>query len=438
MTTTFGPGSKGTRKTGLDPAKGTAAPTRPWLSRAISIVVIVAACGGPPAPSSGIGPSRAPGATLAGSITSLAPATTTPTAAASRGAATPAPLSPSELEVAWLDPAESPHEASMLCSGSVDATDPVALVQLTSARAGELVMRDYADVANPRTVCRKGSFNAGFVDAAHIWLGDCIESACAMAIIDVRQGTYQWYATSSHINAVAPDLHALAWLQSGDDDTRTLHIANASGDQAIHTFPYPTGRCGSPLDSNNVAFSASGRYLFVLDQSFPNYNALLVVEGHDVVFKLLPPHEGWADAEYPLMALWSPVADELYYRFKGSVFRWTPATGAERVLMGVAWLSPSFTPDGNHLAWAVETPDGTHDVFVAGTADLTGAKLVGRNRSGPVFLNNQQLWYRSEATGGCAGPDSSKPLVYNLRSRAEFSSIVDLVWKIWPGTSATH
>src|SRR6185295_3597983 len=122
-----------------------------------------------------------------------------------------------------------------------------------------------------------------------------------------------------------------------------------------------------------------------------------------VVFSLVPPDGGFPDDEIVLMAVWSPTSDTLFYRRGDDVYQWTPDAGAKRVLRGVPWLHPSFTPDGRHVAWARETADGGVDVYVAETTNLSSARRVRRNGRDPVLLNNRQLWYRPEPLHSCAG-----------------------------------
>jgi hypothetical protein len=324
----------------------------------------------------------------------------------------------------------------------------VAVVTLADERGdhGETVLRNYADIANPTTVCTGVGWWTRLLDARHVWTyGGCEEGGdCAFAVVDLPEARYNWYRMPTNeerggtVAAMAADLQTMAWSRYDDEGGRELHVADAGGDHLVFRFPSLDGRCGTPFDSNIAAFSRSGDYLYVLDQSFPQWNTLVVVGGHEVLFSVEPPADGWGAGDFPLMALWSPVSDTLYYRKGSNVYEWTPEGGRRRVLAGVPWLYPTMTPDGRHLVYAIETADGNHDIYLATMPDLEGATRIARNRNHPVFLNNRQLWYRSETGGGCAGGETPRPLVYNIRSGDEAASVIVSVEGIWPGTSSNH
>lgn len=337
------------------------------------------------------------------------------------------------------------------CSGEIGPNDPVAVVTLADRNgdAGAKVLRNYADIANPTTVCKGVGWWTRLLDAQHLWTWGCSDTdtggdyrECAFAVVDLPRAAYHWYLMPTNtegatITAIAADLQTLALQRYDEQGGRELHIADGSGDHLVFRFPNPDGRCGTPIDSNNAAFSRSGDFLYVLDQSFPPFNTLVVVGGHEVRFKVEPPTDGWPGEEYPLMAVWSPVSDTLYYRKGADVFEWTPNGGRRRILQGVPWLYPTMTPDGRHLVYARARADGYHDLYMATMSDLGNATRIARNRTTPVFLNNRQLWYRTEG-GGCGAGQTPKPLVYDVRSGDEFGSALYSVETIWPGTSSNH
>src|SRR5207249_4879769 len=76
-----------------------------------------------------------------------------PTAPTPTPAGTPWPANSAFSIFPAQPPAELP---TITCSGSIGASDPVALVDLrpiAPAVSRPLVLRDYADLANPQTVC---------------------------------------------------------------------------------------------------------------------------------------------------------------------------------------------------------------------------------------------------------------------------------------------
>ena len=137
------------------------------------------------------------------------------------------------------------------------------------------------------------------------------------------------------------------------------------------------------------------------------------------------------------MALWSPVADTLYYRKGADIYEWTPDGGNRRILDSVPWLYPTITPDGRHLAYVLETADHRHDVYLATMSNLADATRIARYRTNPVFLNDRQLWYQTVG-GGCGGSEAPRPRVYDIRTGDEAGSILAAVHTIWPGTSSNH
>ena len=409
---------------------------RQTMHGVIGVALLSAAC-------SPATPSMSPSTDTAApsSIAAASPALTAPPLASALATSSPA-------SVPWLSTTPRGDDPRVTCAGEIGATDPVAVVTLAKKNGdfGETVLRNYADIANPTTVCTGVGWWTRLLDGRHLWAyAGCLEGGdCAFAIVDLPAGTYHWYRmpTSGEeggtVSAIAADLQTMAWQRYDDTGGRELHVADATGDHLVFRFPTPDGRCGSPLDSNTAAFSRSGDYLYALDQSFPERNTLVVVGGHDVLFTVEPPDGGWSGDNYPLMAMWSPVSDTLYYRKGSNVYQWTPDGGRKRVLSGVPWFYPTITPDGQHLVYALQKADGNHDLYLATMPDLGSARRIATNRNLPVFLNNRQLWYHSEAGGGCTGGETPRPLVYNIRSGDEAPSVLADVLYVWPGTSSNH
>ena len=322
--------------------------------------------------------------------------------------------------------------------------DPLAVVTLLDANGdhGEHVLRSYADVANPRTACTGVGWWTRLLDANRAWTWACTDGDCAFAVIDLPEGTASWFGMPTPgeggvVQAVAPDLQSVAWNRYDEAGGRELHVADATGDHLVFRFPVADGRCGSEIDSNIAAFSRSGDYLYYLDQAVPQFFTLVVVAGHEVEFTIEPPAGGWDTGNFPLMALWSPVVDTLYYRKGADIYEWTPDGGNRRILDSVPWLYPTITPDGRHLAYVLETADHRHDVYLATMSNLADATRIARDRTNPVFLNDRQLWYQTVG-GGCGGSEAPRPRVYDIRTGDEAGSILAAVHTIWPGTSSNH
>lgn len=376
---------------------------------------------------------------------------TTPTPTSSTASSTPTPTgSPAASPTSSSDtpfsvlPSKQPvgFVSTITCSGSIGASDPVAIVQLHSAAGtGELVLRDYADPKSPRTACRFHAQVAQLIDARHVVIG---VNFPVYAVVDLPEVRYHWFQLprppgfGAGLVAVSPGLNEIAWV-SNDDKTggnRKVHLATTSGDQVVANLRPALGRCGSAEDSKNGAYVHSGSHLYVLDQPILPSNILVVLQGNKQVLSLVPPTAGWSPGAQPAMAVWSPTSQTLFYRQKGDVWQWTPAGGAQRYLPGVNWYYPTITPDGGHLAYAVVRSDGLHNVYLIDLANGGGPKLIGKGaRNLPVFLNSSQLWYKSEAKGIC-GPGTNQPLVYDITNASESTSVIDQVTAVWPATSS--
>ena len=393
-----------------------------------------------PPPSAGASATAAPSSPAAPTSTAGAGPRGTVAPAASTMPA-PSPLS----AVPWSSTTPRGENPLVTCSGDIGPADPVAVVTLADENGdhGETVLRNYADIANPTTACEGVGSWTRLLDSRHLWTWDCTDGDCAFAVVDLPDAKYSWYSMPTSkgrggtVAAVAADLQTMAWSRYDRSGGRELHVADSAGDHLVFRFPSLDGRCGSPFDSNRAAFSRSGNYLYVLDQSFPEWNTLVVVGGHDVLLAVEPPADGW-DGGFPMMALWSPIGDTLYYRHGRNVYEWTTVGGRQRVLEGIPWLYPTISPDGLNLVYAIQKADGNHDLYLAPTSDLGNAIRIATNRTNPVFLNDTQLWYRSETGGACAGGEVPRPLVYNIRSGDESPSIIVSVETIWPGTSSNH
>jgi hypothetical protein len=392
----------------------------------------------------------------------LPPATSTPTAAMPEPA-TETP-EPSSMPVATIDPASSApasesdpdvspilgrlamgqpaeFDSTIECEGPIGESDPLAIVRLRPSdptEPGVTVLRDYANVSQPRTACTFGGGGyrvRGLIDPQHV----LIDGPRGHAVVDLPDVRYHWFQLprddgfSASLIAVAPDLSAVIWRKSALDDTfrRQIFRTDALGDHAIAELPaIETGRCGSSLDSRDGAYSRTGDAFYVLDQPYAGMNVLLAGSGSDIGLTLSPPGEGWDETSTPLMALWSPTSDTLYYRVGDDVMHWSPGAEPELFLADTPWSNPTFTPDGRHLAYAME--DGIHLVDM--TSDRK-PRLLRSDATQPIFLNSSQLWFRVAQQDGCV-PGEVNVHVYDVTDNLEFPSIVDDVISAWPATSA--
>jgi hypothetical protein len=393
-----------------------------------------------------------PGASVSAGATSSVVATpieSTATAEPSAPPPTPAPPTSSSNTFSLLPADPPPGDPSQIsCSGDIGPSDQVAVVSLKGTRrvAGPTVLRDYSDPANPRTVCEFGS--EGFeqlIDARHVVIENCDGPACVLAVVDLPEVRYHWFAlptngdTTGDFIAVSPSLDEVAWSSAegfdGPDQNRRLHLARADGDHVVARFFPVGGRCGTGDDSKLGAYSRSGEHMYALDVPMPSTTVFVGLDGLERVFMFRPPGGNWPDAAYPAMPVWSVADEALYYRRDGSVWKWTPSGGEELFLDGIGWQFPTISPDGRYLAYAVLQDDGRHDAFLIDLQAGGEPVLIGEERTMPVFLTATQLWFKSDNGGGCVTQQESH-LIYDVNESAESRSIIESVQAVWPATSS--
>jgi hypothetical protein len=389
-----------------------------------------------------------PLATMGVTPTPLASAEATPLPTATPTPA-PEPAVSSNATFSLL-PTQAPagFEVAIRCDGPIGPSDPVAIVELVGPPDAltTAVMRDYADPANPRTVCVidvRDVRVVQLIDARHIMVDACpSEGPCVSAVVDLPQVAYHWFKlpqepdTYSEFVAVSPGLDEVAWISSlGDGTGRRLHLTRATGDSVVADLLPVGGRCGTPDDSKHGAYTHSGESLYVLDVPIAQDTVFLAITGGQEAMSLRPPAGGWTYSSAPIMPVWSPTDETLYYSQAGNVWRWTASGGAEVFMEDVHWRYPTITPDGRYLAYAAIRDDGLHDVYLVDLAAGSDPKLIGRGRTLPAFLNDSQLWYKSEAQGVC-GPGTDQPLIYNVTDGSESPSIIQSVNAVWPATSS--
>lgn len=439
------PASTNHRFAGALAASGETTHRRPGALAGAALLLAVSGCtaGSPSAtPSPPVVPSTSAQSipTASDSATPTAPAPTASPAASP----TIAPITSSDATFNLLAvPQPADFASTITCDGPIGPSDPVAIVQLQAAveGTGEVVLRDYANPATPRTACTFSQIRpVQLIDARHVVIDHGFDSI--YAVVDLPEVRFHWFQLPGFV-AVSPGLDQVLSLETygdyeiGSGGTK-VHVTTSAGDHVVASLPHPIGgRCGSPDDSKQGAYAHSGAQLFVMDQPIASYNSLLVVEGESAVLSVVPPSAGWPQGAHPAMAVWSPTSETVFYRQGSDVWQWTAGSNPERYLPGVTWLYPTITPDGGHLAYAVARADGLHDVYLVDLASGGNPQLIGEARNQPVFLNSTQLWYRSEGQGIC-GPSGDEPLIYNLTDASESPSVIDQVFGIWPATSSNH
>jgi WD40-like Beta Propeller Repeat len=420
------------------------------LAVVVTIVLALTACAAPEQ-------STPAGASSSGDASPSATAESTPTAVPTPSA-TPTPPPPMSSDATFnLLPANGPpnHRPSISCSGEIGPTDPVAIVELRGTRreAGQIVMRDYSDPANPRTVCEFGDeWVQQLIDARHVVVENCDRYPCAYAVVDLPEVRYHWFALprrddfGSTFIAVSPGLDAITWssIEGGDyaggdyeDQDRRLHVTMEDGDHVVARLRPVGGRCGSGDDSKQGAYSRSGKHQYALDVPIASDTVFVGLEGLDRAFLFRPPRGGWPTDEQPAQPVWSPTSETLYYRRAGSVWKWTPAGGEKLFIPDVFWQFPTISPDGRYLAYAVLRDDGVnHDVYLIDLERGGEPQRIGENRNLPTFLTTTQLWLKTETGMGCVSAEMPQKMIYDINEGSESRSIIDSVRFVWPATSS--
>ena len=162
---------------------------------------------------------------------------------------------------------------AVTCTGPIGAQDPVAVVQLhgTPEKPGDFVLRDYADVAHPTTVCNLGASPMQLIDGRHA----LINAGSAGAVVDLPEVRFHWFQLpvtpgwGSELITVSPALDQIVWRSVDPQGSRSdmIHITTAAGDRVVATLlDTNEGRCSSPDDSRYGEFTLSGNRLYVLNQ----------------------------------------------------------------------------------------------------------------------------------------------------------------------------
>jgi hypothetical protein len=407
-----------------------------------ALTILLAACSS--APVSPTAHSSSPGS-VAASPTELPTATPTlPTPTSGQ----PSPTPPAEEFVILPSSAPVGYEEQIHCTGDIGANDPVAIVALRAKDAdapNDTVLRDYADPDHPRTACTFGAglepYDTHLIDARHVVTSACTDGSCRHAVVDLPEVRYHWFALpgqGADLVAVSPGLDEVAWISTKADGTgRRLHLTRADGDHVVARLRDVGGRCGSPDDSKLGDYTHSGEMLYVLDVPIANDAVFLVFAGLDRAFGLRPPAGGWEYPNQPAMPIWTPNGDALFFRSEGKGWRWTRDGGRQTFLPAHDWRYPTITPNGEYLAYALQRPDGFHDLYLLNLGSGGAPVRIARKATTPVFLNDDQLWLMREAQGVC-GNGAAGPAIYEISSGDTSGSIVLGVESVWPATSSNY
>src|SRR6266851_430273 len=365
----------------------------------------------------------------------------TPSPSASPSLVTPSPVpsqAPSSTIFEQLPlTGTAPRAPSIRCGSGTNPYDPMALVKL---RTGEVVLRDYANSSNPRSMCT-------FVGASVIRLINQTEvliGSSSPQVFGVADGVHvRWFQLPdphASLVGVAPSLHQVAWmtqdLTAGKD---IIHVTNSSFvDKEVVQLPNPhhAVTC-DPATSKLAAYGGpAGEYLFVLDQPSRSLNSLVVIKPDlTVALAQVAQPGGWDVGAEPSMAFW--YYQQLFYWQDGKRWLWMDHGDASVLATRVSittYLHPTISFTGRLEAYAVLRPDGLHDVVVEYPDSRAG--VVARARTYPILLSDTLLWFRQDFRGDCS-PGTGRAIIFDLTNSTEYPSAVDYVYSIWPAGTST-
>lgn len=206
------------------------------------------------------------------------------------------------------------------------------------------------------------------------------------------------------------------WLKRGEGDAKSVGAPATC-------LPHGIG----PGDEVTLQVSPTGTYLAMVNT---------LCQGQSLQIRHLPDGvltygEGGAN-----VAEWDPVVDRLWYHDAKGVMQWTPAS-TQLVAPGLKWFDPAASPDGQHAAYTlINSSTGAPHVEIR---DANGhvQVLSHPNRSWPLYVSAQTLWYYAEQPcgGPCPArlvPPSSTLFAYDLATGRETALPFGTVFDIWP------
>jgi hypothetical protein len=394
-------------------------------------------------------------ASACGSSGATGQANSTPTATGvSQIPATPSPTplpSPTPSpSVALPTPSvqASPVTPTLSCSSTpVAASEPLVIVRATDFKS--TLIDSFANPTHPVTLCSLSgnAYDVRFISRTEI--GYAINSSSndpingileiqRMSLIDRRPITVVTQQGDALDVAWSPDGSSVAYLLYTEDANLGSGAGNQLWLKTGSAAPRPIspliplfGRDGSVNDQTIVRFSHDGKYVLMVDTfvtgvapELPKLAAFQVLSAEDGSLVWVPPSalgvSGGKSGPFITMAAWSHLSDRLYYRDQAGVHTWDAPATVGMLAQGLAWLSPSVSPDDRLVAYSVVV-GGLPQIQMRDLAVAGSVRVLPGALGDPIMLSNQEMFEAHFVRSNQYGPPyvGTGNYVLNLLTKVE-------------------
>ena len=315
----------------------------------------------------------------------------------------------------------------MTCS----TTPTAALEPLTftaSPDNQQVLLGSLSDPAHPTTLCTiNHGYQARFISPTEISYltntssNDPIHGTTQitrMNLTDMTARTVLTVTGDVMDHAWSPNGSALAYLLYTQDANGAANQAmlNVSGTEPlVLTRQIPLlGRDGSINDQILVRFSHDGKFVLMVDTwvagvapATPLEAAMQVHSVPDAGLVWVPPAALAASGKkiaFVTMAAWSHQSDRLLYRDPAGVHAWDPSGTDTTLAAGLAWYSPSVSPDDRLVAYSVGIEFGGQPHIEVRDLVSGSVKVLPGALGQPLLLSDDLLIEAHLAPSQTMGP----------------------------------
>lgn len=376
-------------------------------------------------------------------IAACAPATSS---ASSPSGALPVIASPAASNPAATAPT---GQAKVTCSSALPATPRLALVQLagtgSAASPFQSTLAEVADPARPKALCAVEGAIAKFVSADTLGLSRRDAAELTLIRYSVSKGKEEERVTITDGQAEAWSSDgAIAYIEGKffpyspcDNVSKArLHLRAGGKDRVLVEFGPCAGRDVGEHDGVYVRFSASGRYVALVNSfsASTKERAPAAPESIRVFDQTGASRFVGAGSD----AVW--VRDQLYFLDASGVRRWDAAAGVTNVLPGTEWFSPAVSLDGTAIVYVTRSfqpAQGTAllTLYLYRIAGGQATSLVP-SRSAPAFLTPTVLVASEDvpcaACSRVGHQPTGKLFLYDLATKQETPAPYAGVADVWP------